>query len=622
MLAAIIIYRNSYPYLFGEDHEDITINFGGKYLYDGRYNVQSHKPEVTKVLNQSYIEPIISKFDQSKSNLSAISCIVGNNGTGKSTLLKDILLDWRFFFILEDGDDYEILDLSEQSNYYDKKVIFPYHRVYYSPIMNYEKQDGLGKNSVDWSVSMQFVNDNHGDSEQLEYFIDRYQSEKFKRWILFNKFYNELKIDIVSFPFFSKVKVDLGRFEYTSFKTNYHNTPYQFREVFDLLFQKIKIEEKSIYTTYREKGKNMSDIDNNRVKFEYHFYEDILGKIITCLEYIGNRFLNEGFVPNDVVQSIKEKKFTDALFFFLEKSYLYEGNEKYYFDDLNNNLRELLNYFVPLIKRGDISKDDCTEMYLTYDEAYKLIEYYEIFNNSFLKQPFEYNSNPLFIFSPNINLSTGEQGILNLFSTLYHHAYCLKNKINSYDFHSSEPFKYVNNKILLLLDEGDMGFHPLWKKKYVLFLRIMAPIIYKGYEVQIILSTHDPIILSDFPKNNVVYLTKRNNNTVLINSNDKKSFAANVSDLLSDSFFIDNGLIGDWANFSITKFIDILKEKQLNSIDITDDEVIMFLKAIDEPIVKFKLAEMYSNYSKIKNVELQLIDHEIQQLVARRKELE
>jgi len=128
--------------------------------------------------------------------------------------------------------------------------------------------------------------------------------------------------------------------------------------------------------------------------------------------------------------------------------------------------------------------------------------------------------------------------------------------------------------------------------------------------------------LSDFPRNNIVFLKKGADMTVMLSSTDKKSFAANVSDLLEDSFFLENGLIGEWSNKVITKFIDILKKNDFQKYDINEKDISVFLSSIDEPIIKFKLAEMYSNISKNRNVELQLIDEEIKTLETRKKELE
>src|SRR5690606_21590897 len=121
-------------------------------------------------------------------------------------------------------------------------------------------------------------------------------------------------------------------------------------------------------------------------------------------------------------------------------------------------------------------------------------------------------------------------------------------------------------------------------------LRKVVPHIYKDYMVQIIITTHDPITLSDFPRNNIVYLQKKSGRTTLLNSEEKKAFAANISDLLEDSFFLENGLIGEWSNDVVKKFIDLLKNDGLVRSNLIEDDVKVLLNSIDEPIIKFKLA--------------------------------
>ena len=64
----------------------------------------------------------------------------------------------------------------------------------------------------------------------------------------------------------------------------------------------------------------------------------------------------------------------------------------------------------------------------------------------------------------------------------------------------------------------------------------------KSPNVQVLFSTHDPLTLSDLPNQNIIYLYNAGGMSTAIESNEnKKSFGANVSDLLADSFFIKNG---------------------------------------------------------------------------------
>lgn len=111
--------------------------------------------------------------------------------------------------------------------------------------------------------------------------------------------------------------------------------------------------------------------------------------------------------------------------------------------------------------------------------------------------------------------------------------------------------------------------------------------------IQIIFTTHDPLTLSDIPNNNIVYLKKENGKTIILNTENKprKSFGANITDLLADSFFIDNGLMGDFAMAIINDTIDWINDKNRDLIK--KEYYKKVIDIIDEPLVKHKLKEMY-----------------------------
>ena len=70
----------------------------------------------------------------------------------------------------------------------------------------------------------------------------------------------------------------------------------------------------------------------------------------------------------------------------------------------------------------------------------------------------------------------------------------------------------------------------------------------------IILATHSPFILSDMPRENILYL---DNGKAQDRENFIRPLAANISDILYQSFFLRNGFIGEVAR---TKINEILKK--------------------------------------------------------------
>jgi len=232
------------------------------------------------------------------------------------------------------------------------------------------------------------------------------------------------------------------------------------------------------------------------------------------------------------------------------------------------------------------------------------------------------------------NLSYGEKSLLNLYSTLY-------------DFTLEIDHTRESENYLLILDEADLGYHPLWKRKYIDAINETLPEIFNTLQprifddtkkkkvysnqdapnIQIIFTTHDPLTLSDLPNNNVVYLKKEGDFTKVLSLDDlkrpTKTFGANVSDLLSDSFFVNDGLIGDFAKKRIENLINILNqltERKNNKeiIQISEEVQTLIWKAIsiiDEPIIRNKLIEMFDSVFNIS------INNEIQELEERLKYL-
>lgn len=231
-------------------------------------------------------------------------------------------------------------------------------------------------------------------------------------------------------------------------------------------------------------------------------------------------------------------------------------------------------------------------------------------------------------------LSFGEKSLLNLYSTLY-------------EFTLGKNHTRESENYLLILDEADLGYHPLWKRKYIDALNRTLPEIFNGLNVkvfdniknkkinselkkpkiQLIFTTHDPLTLSDLPNYSIVFLKKMGSFSEVLKIDDQerptKTFGANISNLLSDSFFINEGLIGDFAKDKIEKVIvklnKLLDLKNNNVyIDISEDKKILIketIEIIDEPIIKMKLIDMYNTIFEVS------IENEISDLEERLKYL-
>ncbi len=153
-------------------------------------------------------------------------------------------------------------------------------------------------------------------------------------------------------------------------------------------------------------------------------------------------------------------------------------------------------------------------------------------------------------------------------------------------------YKEDKNSLFLILDEPETTFHPQWQKTYI------NEIIYfinnfKGKKTHLILTSHSPFILSDIPKENVIFLEKDketgNCKNVSDEMKDFKTFGANIHTLLSNGFFMKDGLMGEFAKNKINEIKDFYdKNKDLK---------------VDSPNFKEIKQEFEKNKANFKNIQ-------------------
>jgi hypothetical protein len=192
------------------------------------------------------------------------------------------------------------------------------------------------------------------------------------------------------------------------------------------------------------------------------------------------------------------------------------------------------------------------------------------------------------------NISSGEKAYLDLFSRLYH----AKLQIDDRVWKDPKKHHYPDT-LYILIDEGELGFHIRWQQEYVRRLIEFLPKIFDFGEshrpqIQLIFTTHSPISLSDIPNDHVIYLQKDkyDGQCKVLSDNEKpdRSFAANIHHIMRQSFFMDEGFVGEFAKAKIN---DLLK--WLNNNDDQEnwkDHERVIEKLIDEPLLKQKLQMM------------------------------
>lgn len=168
-----------------------------------------------------------------------------------------------------------------------------------------------------------------------------------------------------------------------------------------------------------------------------------------------------------------------------------------------------------------------------------------------------------------------------------------------------------NQSILLLIDEAELALHPQWQKQFVSLLTDFIAERFKQLSVQIVITSHSPFILSDLPPHCNIFLRKKNGKTQLSGSLDKfpETFGANIHELFTDSFFLQNGLMGEFARQKIDDLVKEVFEKQ--EFDTAYyDRVRRLVNIIGEPFVRQKIIEKIMSGMKLPEVDYVILDRE------------
>ncbi|MGE6490770.1 AAA family ATPase [Exiguobacterium sp. NPDC077395] len=201
-------------------------------------------------------------------------------------------------------------------------------------------------------------------------------------------------------------------------------------------------------------------------------------------------------------------------------------------------------------------------------------------------------------------MSSGQLSLLNLFGRFYNALYEL-------EFDESRKTSKQKISYLLILDECDLYFHPQWQKDWLFHFLRMIEILFKG-NVQVILTTHSPFILSDFPNYNVTFLSKTSTVSNQEIEGSPRTFGANINELLTNSFFINDGLMGKFAKSKINTFVGSLISVSPNKVEENKEEIKRFIDIVGEPIIKNKLIQIFND--KILLVQEQGLESRIESL--------
>ena len=304
--------------------------------------------------------------------------------------------------------------------------------------------------------------------------------------------------------------------------------------------------------------------------------------------------INDSYI-NQAIISIFEYHFDRCLDLARILSYMYLAKNDnfnsfcksldYPFLDLTESVEGEISFVKSIIERHKhcIKSDDINGLRLEYDKD----------NIDPLKQlQREKNPHDFYFLSPMLTgISSGQLSLFKLF-------YGIKNT------------KLAElNSLVILLDEAEQTLHPEWQRQFVYcLLKFQKQHLSEYTNVQVVFSTHSPFLLTDVLDENIVYLKLNSDEVpvvVLDKLHKKKSFAANIHELLIDNFYMKR-TIGENATQIIISLFSKLLKGDITPDVINDSQSI--IDRISDKIIHSELQRLLNEKSpKFKNNKIELV---------------
>lgn len=233
------------------------------------------------------------------------------------------------------------------------------------------------------------------------------------------------------------------------------------------------------------------------------------------------------------------------------------------------------------------------DYYLTCEQYYDSIKQVRDVANAIPPPIFEkdylisHKGKSLYLLS---GMSSGERQLLNSASSI---VYYLKNIAHSY----STPIKLAYRNVNVVLEEVELYFHPEYQRRFVKYLleQIENAHLPAKMSINLIFVTHSPFILSDIPRQNVLFLKDGSPDR----SMQEDTFGANIHTLLQNGFFLNSVPIGAFAKEKISQMFALLNQ----SSDISEDSLNRLEKEIplvSEPLLRNQLMHLFTTRKKFK----------------------
>jgi predicted ATPase len=518
-------------------------------------------------------------------NISDVAGIIGKNGSGKSNAIELVCkvlkgaktsINGDFLFVIEQGEqlichysfrDKVTLEANQNIQFVEyRESINPLKVVFFSNVFDERK--------------------NEFDSEVSDISVNYlYRKNTFFRKQTLTGF--EKQIRLINSKVFSYLNIELPqKIQLTSKVWTNRQNIFTQKHTYGETYKSINELKKILRDRLREIRPDKKFIHLFRIGF---FFET-LNNLYAHRNLKQPNNLYSSTLLNNFINSLlklRTEEISEKMIFFLKEEFMNLNFQEQLqlFDSKQRNNRNppserFLKQIEFLLKLKSTLSDLKLEHH-TEGSRNRSIEYFTFGYNSKPSKKFISDFIHLFghsrVFEINwLGISSGHKAYLNLFSSLYQELR-----------YSRQP------NLLLCIDEGDLYLHPMWQTEFFDRLLTILPQIYSG-NIQLILTSHSPFLLSDIPNQSITVLDK-NKIGSSINGIDlrNKTFGGNLYDLYSEPFFLDKKRTSDFAYNKIKKLIEATEDKT-----ITNSEKEVFLKIaniIGDEIIQFQIKKLLNN---------------------------
>jgi predicted ATP-binding protein involved in virulence len=594
-------------YLWVESYKNIR-NQG--FNFSPRFECEFDGENLTITENKDYVSIFPDNIN--------VTAIVGENGSGKSSI-SELLVDFSY------------------QEFHDEKTFL----VFFDNTFTF-KQSYTG-NKVDFSIinKTNYTYDDKNDSRTVSCI---YFSNDVATFFNNPKFhYHSIHSNLDAFYNYNTKLMKNNKYSYsTSEQINK-------LETFNIRFKNLLEMDKNI----------LIDINKNLIfdsfRRELHFYE--LGVSFVTNENIF-RLLNKPKLEGITIFDEPKLKNINTYFFKLIILFRLSTIDKKNEENIIKEIEENFN-------KQNITLKKCLKILNTFDKFDSQKDIYTKKNIKDILEKYQYNATEIWIekeiqeidknintsnkllnllfsvlgridflnkLSPDYNyfsLSSGEREYIKTFIALIHH---LKN---------------ASQEFIFIFDEIELGLHPNWQKNLIKdFVNIVSKYINKN--MNFIFTSHSPFILSDLPKEHVIFLEKydekdnevKNGNQKVANCKNAtkdielKTFGANIHTLLSNGFFMNDGLMGEFAKSKINEIKDFYDANKNLKKDDSDFESKKdefeekkkyfenIQKIIGEPFLQTIIKNYLDELEILFNGKKEFLDKEMKRLESLKKSLD